>query len=127
MTPRLPFRLEYLHPDGHWFMVTGDQDSSLQYLRGILSVLRYRSPRLAARIVRDRDGRVMEELPASTDPEVGPGIGWTTATQLIDAAVIALRRVGRVDPGGNYGPTQEQAAAVKAALLLLTHETSEIP
>ena len=127
MTPHLPFRLEYLHPDGHWFMVTGDQDSSLQYLRGILSERRYRSPRLAARIVRDRDGKVMEELPASTDPEVGPVAGWATATQLIDAAVSALRRVGRVDPGGNYGPTPEQAARVKMALLFLTAETSEIP
>lgn len=121
----LPFRIEYHHPDGQWFTTPGDQDTSLLYLRGYLAARREHSPRLPARIVRDRDGKVMDEDPGSDAPRVGMVAGYATAGQLIRAAVSALRQVRPVDPDDIYAPAAEEADRVKAALRVLDVATAE--
>ena len=80
---RLPFRIEYQRQDGSWVMETGNQDASLRYLEGYLTAYAERTPRLAARIVRDRDGRVMREVSASSRPEMGMVAGWPSPCSAI--------------------------------------------
>lgn len=86
----LPYRLEYSGPGGRWYCPTGSQDTSLHYLQGYLDAYALHSPRLAARIVRTKDGRVMREVPASSQPQIGMVAGYPTAGQCIDAARRAL-------------------------------------
>lgn len=86
----LPYRLEYAGPGGAWFCPAGSQDTSLRYLEGYADAYTERSPRLALRIVRAKDGRVMREVPASSAPQIGMIAGYPTAGQCINAARRAL-------------------------------------
>lgn len=124
---RPPFRIEYQSPDGRWFAPAGSADTSLMFLRGIMAERGNHSPRCAARIVRGRDGKVMEADPGGDAPEIGMVAGRPSAAQLIRAAVTALRQVPRPDPDAPSSATPDEMARVRAALFLLTSETSEIP
>lgn len=115
----LPFRLEFQHPDGRWFTLAGDQDHSMRYLEGYATAYAERSPRLAVRLVRDRDGKVLREWPASDSPEIGMVAGWPTAGQCIRAARKALTAGWE---SCSLEPTDDERARIEGALRALGPE-----
>lgn len=120
----LPYRLEVdhgrpLNPDAPsgWHQIA--QDNSKLYLEGLAEGWTSKTPRLAVRLVRAKDGKVCREWPASNHPPVGMVAGWATTGQLIRAAVECLDSVGRHgDP-----PTEDEADAVRVALAQLRRVT----
>ena len=115
----LPYRLEVDHgeppnpaaPHG-WRMIV--QDHSVLYLRGLATGWTASlSPRSAVRLVRAKDGKVVETWPASDSPQIGAVAGWPTADQCIRAAKAALRQVRA------QGTTPEEIRKAATALAAL--------
>jgi hypothetical protein len=61
----------------------------LQYCQGFLDARKDHAPRLAYRLMRS-DGRVMEEVAAREDVNIGQIAGWPSAEQYEAAANKAL-------------------------------------
>lgn len=70
-------------------------DETFSYCLGYLKHASYSAPRNAYRITRS-DGRVMSEVPAATDCEIGQVAGWPTAEQYEAAAQRALAQAARI-------------------------------
>lgn len=64
---------------------------SLQYCQGFLDARKDYAPRNAYRLMRS-DGRVMEEVAAREDVNIGQVAGWPTAEQYEAAANRAIDR-----------------------------------
>jgi len=63
-----------------------------QFAQGVLWATRHDAPRLAYRVVRIEDGKVMDERPANDEVSVGMIAGFPTAEQYERAAERALAR-----------------------------------
>jgi hypothetical protein len=73
---------------GKWMIIlTG----SLQYCQGFLDARKDYAPRNAYRLMRS-DGRIMEEIRARDDVNIGMVAGWPTAEQYETAAAKAMDR-----------------------------------
>lgn len=90
----MSYRIEVFDQSGdRWVCAMGDRHLPRGYADGYLdAVARGPSPRLAHRLVRERDGKVLRELPALTDVGIGSGVGWPTWQQHVRAARKALER-----------------------------------
>lgn len=73
---------------GQWYKIL---QGSMQYCQGFLDARKDYAPRLAYRLMRS-DGRIMEEVPARDDVNIGQIAGWPTAEQYEHAAHKALDR-----------------------------------
>jgi hypothetical protein len=73
---------------GKWLKIL---QGSLQYCQGFLDARKDYAPRNAYRLIRS-DGRVMEEVPAREDVNIGQIAGWPSAEQYEVAANNALNR-----------------------------------
>jgi hypothetical protein len=71
---------------GKWLKIL---QGSLQYCQGFLDARKDYAPRNAYRLMRS-DGRVMEEVQAREDVDLGMIAGWPTAAQYEAAANRAL-------------------------------------
>mgnify|MGYP001611168706 CR=1 FL=1 len=65
------------------------------------------------RLVRERDGKVLREWPASDSPGIGMVAGWPTTEQLFRAADRALSQVAGTF--GDRSATPEEIEAAKDA------------
>ena len=79
----------------------------LGFCKGYLYAMLYTAPRNAYRITR-ADGRVVGELEAREDVNIGMIAGWPTAAQYEHAAAMALAKAARIRHC-------EHAAALKLA------------
>jgi len=75
------YHIEYF-ANGKWSCLL---QAPVQYCRGYIDARRDYSPRLAHRIKRS-DGRVMEEISAREDVNIGMIAGWPSAEQYEAAA-----------------------------------------
>lgn len=77
---------------GHWVSLPGAMSlaEGHGYLWGYRDTAAH--PRRAARLVRDRDGRVLEHVPGTTEVSVGVLTGEPSAAELRAAATRALAR-----------------------------------
>lgn len=73
---------------GKWLKIL---QGSMRYCQGFLEACRDYAPRTAYRIMRS-DGRVMEEVPAREDVNIGQIAGRPTAAQYESAANRDLER-----------------------------------
>lgn len=90
-------RIEVLDPHGRWFCAAGDGSLPRGYADGYLDAVAHGpTPRLAHRMVRNRDGKVVRELPALEDVGVGMIAGWPSWQQYARAAIRALDRAADV-------------------------------
>lgn len=120
MTPTAPYTVEAHYPEtglcperDHWIVIIEDR---LEFCRGFLAARREMSgPRPAYRLVRVKDGRVMEALPRRDEQGVGMVAGYPTGAQMLGAA---RRLLSRVRPHGEY-VSQEEADIAAAALAVL--------
>ncbi len=71
---------------GKWLKIL---QGSLQYCQGFLDARKDHAPRLAYRLMRS-DGRIMEEVAAREDVNIGQIAGWPSAEQYEAAAAKAL-------------------------------------
>jgi len=71
---------------GRWLKIL---QGSLQYCQGFLDARKDHAPRNAYRLMRS-DGRVMEEVAAREDVNIGQIAGWPTAEQYERASSKAL-------------------------------------
>lgn len=105
--------ISYLADRGGWLLLINDR---LEYCRGYLRCRR-ELPLMhgAMRLVRCKDGRVMESIPACTEIGVGMVAGYPTGEQQLAAVRRTLSRVKR---HGEY-VSEEEAALAEAALRAL--------
>lgn len=82
---------------GEWLKIL---QGSLQYCQGFLDARKDYAPRNAYRLMRS-DGRVMEEVPAREDVDIGQIAGWPTAVQYEMAANKALERAKAIRERAN--------------------------
>src|SRR5688572_25579774 len=71
---------------GKWLKIL---QGSLQYCQGFIDARKDHAPRNAHRLMRS-DGRIMEEVSAREDVDIGQVAGWPTADQYERAASKAL-------------------------------------
>lgn len=67
------------------------KSGSKGYCEGYLDALRGQAPHLNIRMVRD-DGKIMDEIAAKDEVNIGQVAGWPTAAQYERAGYEALRR-----------------------------------
>lgn len=123
MNPVGPYTVEAHYPEtglcadrDHWIVLVNDR---LEFCRGyILSRSEVQGPRPALRLVRVRDGRVIESFARCDEQGVGMVAGWPTGVQMLGAA---RRLLGRVRVHRDY-VTQEEADLAAAALAALGSE-----
>ena len=82
---------------GKWLKI---MQGSLQYCQGFLDARKDYAPRNAYRLMRS-DGRVMEEVPAREDVNIGQIAGWPSAEQYEAAANKALERAKAIRERAN--------------------------
>lgn len=82
---------------GKWLKIL---QGSLQYCQGFLDARKDYAPRNAYRLMRS-DGRVMEEVPARDDVNIGQIAGWPSAEQYESAANKALERAKAIRERAN--------------------------
>lgn len=73
---------------GKWIKIL---QGSMQYCQGFLDARKDYAPRSAYRLMRS-DGKIMEEIPAREDVNIGQIAGWPTAEQYEVAASKAFDR-----------------------------------
>lgn len=71
------------------------RSGSMGYCQGYLDAMRGQAPRLSMRMVRS-DGRIMDEVDAFDDVNIGMIAGWPTAEQYENAAERALERATKI-------------------------------
>ena len=96
------YRIEWRMPSGDWTCPCGMRAMPRGYADGYLAARRDEpGPRLACRLVRETDGKVVEEIAAAEDVDVGMVAGWPTWQQYAEAAkralVLAARQAMRAD------------------------------
>ena len=101
--------VSYLEKDDFWLTVCNDR---LEYCRGYLQARR-ELPLLcgALRLVRHKDGKVLDSYPARTEIGVGMVAGYPTGLQQLEAVRRTLQKV-RVHR--NYVTEEEAELAAKA-------------
>lgn len=91
----LKYRIEMYTPKGRCVRVV--QDDSLRYLQGWMAHHRESlGVRLRAQLIRERDGRVMEEVTGCEDEGVGMVAGWPSPEQYEAAAERAAAKAAEV-------------------------------
>lgn len=123
MNPVGPYTVEAHYPEtglcperDNWIVLINDR---LEFCRGFITSRReMQGPRPAYRLVRIKDGRVLEEFPRCNEQGVGMVAGWPTGQQMLGAA---RRLLSRVRVHGDY-VTQEEADLAAAALAVLGGE-----
>lgn len=73
---------------GKWLKML---QGSMQYCQGFLDARKDHAPHNAYRLMRS-DGKIMEEVPAREDVDIGQIAGWPTAEQYERAANKAIER-----------------------------------
>lgn len=91
---------------GKWLKIL---QGSLQYCQGFLDARKDYAPRTAYRLMRS-DGRVMEEVAAREDVNIGQIAGWPSAEQYESAANKALERAMAL-PNRIGAPWQDEDSA----------------
>jgi hypothetical protein len=95
----------------------GDAELPRGYADGYLdAVADGPSPRLAIRMVRNADGRVIRELEALAEVGVGLVAGWPTWQQYAGAAKDALERASRLAPVSSRRRLHELTEIIAATL-----------
>lgn len=104
---------EWLAKDGYWLDLCNNR---LEYCRGFMAARR-ELPLLcgALRLIRHKDGRIMDSVPARTEIGVGMVAGYPTGTQQLAAVRRTLERVRR---HGEYVTDEDVALAVRALNIL---------
>jgi hypothetical protein len=92
---------------GKWLKIL---QGSLQYCQGFLDARKDYAPRNAYRLMRS-DGRVMEDVPARDDVNIGQIAGWPSAEQYESAANKALERAKAIRERANAEPHAEARSA----------------
>lgn len=82
---------------GKWLKIL---QGSMQYCQGFLDARKDYAPRNAYRLVRS-DGKIMEEVAAREDVNIGQIAGWPTAAQYESAANKALERAKAIRERAN--------------------------
>lgn len=115
-----PYTVEAHYPDvpylagrDYWLVICNDR---LEFCRGFMQARR-ESPLLcgALRLVRQKDGRIMDSVPARTEIGVGMVAGYPTGRQQLDAV---RRTLGRVRAHAEYVSDEEAALAARALAVL---------
>jgi polyhydroxyalkanoate synthesis regulator phasin len=73
-----------------WVKVVTDR---LEYCRGYLHCLKEMRPHPAYRLVRTKDGKIMEQCEEVTNISIGMIAGWPTGAQVINAVILELSAV----------------------------------
>lgn len=94
----LSVRIEVRDPvRGEWFCPAGDRSLPRGYAEGYFDAVSHGpTPRLAHRMVRNRDGMILRELDAIETVGIGMVAGWPTWQQYARAAVRALERAASI-------------------------------
>lgn len=82
---------------GKWLKILS---GSLQYCQGFLDARKDYAPRNAYRLMRS-DGKIVEEIPAREDVNIGQVAGWPTAGQYEAAAAKAIERAQAIRARAN--------------------------
>lgn len=116
-----PYTVEAHYPEtglcadrDHWIVLVNDR---LEYCRGYLrSHSETQGPRPALRLVRIKDGRVLESFARCDEQGVGMVAGWPTGEQMLGAA---RRLLGRVRVHRDYVSEGEADVASRALAVLV--------
>lgn len=71
------------------------KDCPRSYCEGYMDAMRGQAPRLHLRLVRS-DGKVVDEVLANDEVNIGQVAGWPTAGQYERAALEALQRAAKI-------------------------------